>query len=128
MSTQDEHGSGTRPSTHERLFQWLMGLCVNAAQQRPDVAHCPAGYRVSCPRDVYVEDSDLSISGDAGRARCGQTTSMRRGDRGVWLVIAVIAIAGVTLWLVYAVWRSPRRDDLATFGSYVAGIAVVAEP
>jgi len=44
----------------------------------------------------------------------------------VWLVIVVIAIAGVTLWLVYAVWRSPRRDDLATFGSYVAGIAVVA--
>jgi hypothetical protein len=38
----------------------------------------------------------------------------------------VIGIAGVALWLVYEVWRSPHRDDLATFGSYVAGIAVAA--
>jgi len=44
----------------------------------------------------------------------------------VWLVIAVLAIAGVTVWLVYAVWRSPHRDDLATFGSYVAAIVVVS--
>jgi hypothetical protein len=42
------------------------------------------------------------------------------------MVIAVAVITGVALWLIYAVWRSPRRDDLATFGSYVAGIAVVA--
>ena len=44
----------------------------------------------------------------------------------MWPAIAVVAIAGVTIWLIYVVWRSPRRDDLATFGSFVAAIAVVA--
>jgi hypothetical protein len=38
----------------------------------------------------------------------------------------VAAIVSGTLWLVYAVWRSPHRNDLATFGSYVAAVAVVA--
>lgn len=68
----------------------------------------------------------LSISGDAGRSRCCQTTDMRRSARGLWPVVVVAAIAGGMLWLVYAVWRSPHRMDLATFGSYVAGVAVVA--
>jgi hypothetical protein len=44
----------------------------------------------------------------------------------LWLVVVVAAVAGVTLWLVYAVWRSPHRYDLATFGSYVAAVAVMA--
>jgi hypothetical protein len=31
------------------------------------------------------------------------------------------------VWLIYVVWRSPHRNDLvAIFGSYVAGVAVVA--
>jgi len=36
------------------------------------------------------------------------------------------AITVVTVWLVYAVWRSPHRDDLATFGAYAAAVAVIA--
>lgn len=51
---------------------------------------------------------------------------MRRAARGLWLVVVVAAIVGVTLWLVYAVWRSPHRYDLATFGSYVAAVAVAS--
>jgi len=45
---------------------------------------------------------------------------------GLWPVVAAAAIAIGTVWLVYAVWRSPHRNDLATFGSYVAAVAVVA--
>jgi hypothetical protein len=44
----------------------------------------------------------------------------------LWLVVVVTAVAGITVWLVYAVWRSPHRNDLATFGSYVAAVAVMA--
>src|SRR5690242_9907446 len=51
---------------------------------------------------------------------------MRREARGLWPVIVVAAVVVGTLWLVYAVWRSPHRNDLATFGSYVAAVAVVA--
>src|ERR1700683_4862266 len=51
---------------------------------------------------------------------------MRRGARGLWPGCVVAAIVGGTVCLVYAVWRSPHRNDLATFGSYVAAIAVVA--
>ena len=51
---------------------------------------------------------------------------MRREARGLWPVVVVAAIVSGTLWLVYAVWRSPHRNDLATFGSYVAAVAVVA--
>jgi tetratricopeptide (TPR) repeat protein len=39
---------------------------------------------------------------------------------------AIVAIAGGTFWLLLAVWRSPHRSDLATFGSYAAAIAVIA--
>ena len=46
--------------------------------------------------------------------------------RGWWPVLAAAAIAVGTVWLVYAVWRSPNRNDLATFGSYVAAVALVA--
>jgi hypothetical protein len=46
--------------------------------------------------------------------------------RGLWPIIAVVAIAGGTVWLMYAVWRSPHRNDLASFGSYAAAIAVIA--
>ena len=46
--------------------------------------------------------------------------------RDWWPVLAAAAIAAGTVWLVYAVWRSPNRNDLATFGSYVAAVALVA--
>jgi hypothetical protein len=51
---------------------------------------------------------------------------MVRLARGLWPIIAVVAIAGGTVWLMYAVWRSPHRNDLASFGSYAAAIAVIA--
>jgi hypothetical protein len=51
---------------------------------------------------------------------------MWRGIRGFGQVVAVAAIAAVTTWLVYAVWRSPRRDDLSTFGAFAAAVAVIA--
>lgn len=46
--------------------------------------------------------------------------------RSLWLAASIAAIAAGTVWLVYVVWRSPRRDDLATVGSYAAAIAVIA--
>jgi hypothetical protein len=52
--------------------------------------------------------------------------AMRGKARGLWPVMAIAAISVATVWLVYAVWRSPHRNDLATFGSYVAAVAVVA--
>src|ERR1035438_10477238 len=51
---------------------------------------------------------------------------MGRGPRGIWRVAAVAAIMAGTIWLVYAVWRSPRRDDLSTFGAFAAAVAVIA--
>jgi hypothetical protein len=39
---------------------------------------------------------------------------------------AIVATVGGTIWLALAVWRSPHRSDLATFGSYAAAIAVIA--
>ena len=45
--------------------------------------------------------------------------------RSLWLAASIAAIAAGTVWLVYVVWRSPRRDDLATVGSYAAAIAVI---
>ena len=39
--------------------------------------------------------------------------------------VAVIVVAG--FWLLYAVWRSPHRSDLATYGAFaVAVVALVA--
>lgn len=73
---------------------------------------------------------ELAVSGKSmpgsGDSWCCQTTDMRREARGLWPVVVVAAVVGGTLWLVYAVWRSPHRNDLATFGSYVAAVAVVA--
>lgn len=47
-------------------------------------------------------------------------------SRALWPVAAALAIVIGTFWLVYAVWRSPHRNDLATFGSYAAAVTVVA--
>jgi hypothetical protein len=46
--------------------------------------------------------------------------------RGWWPVFAAVVIAAGTVWLVYAVWRSPNRNNLAGFGSYAAAVAVIA--
>src|SRR6266478_3224015 len=46
--------------------------------------------------------------------------------RALWPVVAAVAIVMGTFGLVYAVWRSPHRNDLATFGSYAAAVTVAA--
>jgi hypothetical protein len=47
--------------------------------------------------------------------------------RGWWPGPAVLLIAAGAIWLVYEVWRSPHRTDLATFWAFVvAVVAVVA--
>jgi hypothetical protein len=56
----------------------------------------------------------------------GRLWAMWRDINGLWRMAAVAAISAVTIWLVYAVWRSPHRNDLATFGQYAAGVAVIA--
>jgi len=57
---------------------------------------------------------------------CVRLLAMGWKARDWWPVLAAAAIAAGTVWLVYAVWRSPNRNDLATFGSYVAAVALVA--
>lgn len=51
---------------------------------------------------------------------------MGRKVRDSWPLAAIAAIVAATAWVVYVVWRSPHRDDLATFGSYAAAVAVAA--
>jgi hypothetical protein len=51
---------------------------------------------------------------------------VRPKDRYLRIVIAIIFIVGVPLGLVWFVWRSPHRTDLATFWAFVAAVAVPA--
>jgi hypothetical protein len=47
--------------------------------------------------------------------------------RNLWPVLWVVVVAGAAAWVLYAVWRSPQRNDLATYGAFaVALIALVA--
>jgi hypothetical protein len=41
-------------------------------------------------------------------------------------VVTAVAIAAVAAWLLVAVWRSPHRGDLATYGAYVAAVVGLA--
>jgi hypothetical protein len=50
---------------------------------------------------------------------------MRR-VRGLWPAAVIAVIAGVSLWLLLAVWGSSRRDDFATFGAYAVAVAGLA--
>jgi len=79
----------------------------------------------------------VGISGPAGRsasrlrrdrqaAFAVRLVDMGRKVRGLWPIIAVVATTVATVWLVYAVWRSSRRDDLSTFGQYALAVAVMA--
>jgi hypothetical protein len=46
--------------------------------------------------------------------------------RILWPTVLVVAIATGASWLVWAVWRSPHRSDLATFGAFAAAVATIA--
>jgi hypothetical protein len=41
-----------------------------------------------------------------------------------WPLWAVVVVYVVVFWLLYEVWKSPRRNDLATYGAFA--VAVVA--
>jgi hypothetical protein len=44
---------------------------------------------------------------------------MGRGRfRSWWPLVGVVATAVVIAWLLYLIWRSPRRDDLAAYGAF----------
>jgi membrane protein DedA with SNARE-associated domain len=47
--------------------------------------------------------------------------------RNLWPVLWVVVVAGGAAWVLYTVWRSPQRNDLATYGAFaVALVALVA--
>jgi hypothetical protein len=55
------------------------------------------------------------------------TTFMGGKLRNLWPVLWVVVVAGAAAWVLYAVWRSPQRNDLATYGAFaVALVALVA--
>ena len=49
----------------------------------------------------------------------------RRRLRNWWSLAAVAVIAAVVAWLLYLLWRYPRRDDLATYGAFALPAAVI---
>src|SRR5947209_1930776 len=51
---------------------------------------------------------------------------MGRDSRRLRRLVTTAAVTVGTIWLVYAVWRSPHRNDLASFGQYAAALAVIA--
>jgi hypothetical protein len=50
---------------------------------------------------------------------------MREKARGWWRLLGLAGIAAAALGL-YVVWRSPRRDDLSTYGAFAAAIVTLA--
>lgn len=50
------------------------------------------------------------------------------GDKGrrPWPTAAIVVIALSTLAVLYAVWRSPHRSDLATYGAFAAAVVALA--
>ncbi len=51
---------------------------------------------------------------------------MERKIRSLWPVAAIVAIATAAGWLLYAVWRSPHRNDLVAYWGLVATIVTIA--
>lgn len=42
-----------------------------------------------------------------------------------WLIIPTIVVAAGTAWVLYVVWRSPHRTDLATYWALVVAVASI---
>jgi hypothetical protein len=54
---------------------------------------------------------------------------VRARHRGLWPLLVAAVVAAVAVWLLYMVWRSPHRTDLATYGAFaVAVLALAAGP
>jgi hypothetical protein len=45
--------------------------------------------------------------------------------RGWWPLIAVAAVLVVASWVLYAVWQSPHRTDLATYGAFAVPVVTL---
>jgi hypothetical protein len=58
----------------------------------------------------------------------GTLLIVRAKNRSLWTVIAAVVIAVATLGLLYAVWRSPHRSDLATFGAFAVAVVALVSP
>src|SRR5262249_33659957 len=52
--------------------------------------------------------------------------SVKESRHRSWQVIVGVAIAVVTLWMLYAVRRSPHRSDLAAFGAFAVAVVALA--
>jgi hypothetical protein len=69
----------------------------------------------------------LGVALDAPRGvprRPVRLVPVTRKVRGLWLAVAIVAIVAGLVWL----WRSPHRNDLATFGSLVLAIVALPSP
>jgi hypothetical protein len=49
-----------------------------------------------------------------------------RGPRGWWPLWAIAVIVVAVGWLLYVVWQSPHRSDLATYGAFALPVVVLA--
>src|ERR1022692_912335 len=52
--------------------------------------------------------------------------AVRWNVRNMLAAAVIAAIAASAFGLIWAVYRSPHRDDLSVFGAYAAGVAAVA--
>jgi hypothetical protein len=46
--------------------------------------------------------------------------------RSRWSMLAAGVIAVAALWVLYAVWQSPHRSDLATYGAFAVAVVALA--
>jgi hypothetical protein len=51
---------------------------------------------------------------------------VHKGTRNAWQLVTIAMIMVSATWLIYAVARSPHRNDLASFGQYAAAVATIA--
>src|ERR1700733_8896539 len=49
----------------------------------------------------------------------------RRRQRNWWSLGTVTVIAVIVVWGLYLMWRSPERDDLATYGAFALAVVVI---
>lgn len=52
----------------------------------------------------------------------GRLLIVRGRIRGWWPSVAIVLLAAVAWWLLYAVWRSPHRNELATYGAFAVPV------
>jgi len=46
--------------------------------------------------------------------------------RGWWPLWAVAGLVVALCWLLYLIWRSPHRGDLATYGAFALPVVMLA--